>query len=195
MFLASDYRLDEARAQAAAAIEVDPLSPFIHGIAGLAALAGGDVGGAEAGARSAMELQPDYLLAFWLLAITLDNAGRLDEAEAMINRAVVMSRAPIFIAMLGKIYARQGRAGECAAIESELDDRRSRGEYVSRACDVVIATGRDDLEALRRALRACVLDDTSWFTVRLGPGPGLETFRSDHEVNSLLDTLYDGAAP
>jgi len=195
VFLASDYRLDEARAQAAAAIEVDPLSPFIHGIAGLAALAGGDVGGAEAGARSAMELQPDYLLAFWLLAITLDNAGRLDEAEAMINRAVVMSRAPIFIAMLGKIYARQGRAGECAAIESELDDRRSRGEYVSRACDVVIATGRDDLEALRRALRACVLDDTSWFTVRLGPGPGLETFRSDPEVNSLLDTLYDGAAP
>ncbi len=195
VFLASDYRLDEARAQSAAAIEADPLSPFIHGIAGLAALAGGDVEGAEAGGRRALDLQPDYLLAFWLLAITLDNAGRLDEAEAMINRAVVMSRAPIFVAMLAKIYARQGRGDSCAAIEAELEDRRSRGEYVSRACDVVIATGRDDVEGLRRALRASVIDDTSWFTVRLGPGPGLEAFRSDPEVDALLDTLYDGARP
>ena len=195
VFLASDYRLDEARRQSAASIELDPLSPFIHGIAGLTALAGGDVAGAEQHGRRALELQSDYLLSFWLLAITLDNAGRLDEAEAMINRAVAMSRAPIFIAMLAKIQARQGREADCAAIEMELEDRRSRGEYISRACDVVIATGRNDVEGLRRALRACVAGDTSWFTVRLGPGPGLEAFRADPEVGALLDTLYDGARP
>jgi serine/threonine protein kinase len=193
VFLASDYRLDEARRQSAASIELDPLSPFIHGIAGLTALAGGDVAGAEQHGRRALELQPDYLLSFWLLAITLDNAGRLDEAEVMINRAVAMSRAPIFISMLAKIHARQGHEAGCAAIEAELEDRRTRGEYISRACDVVIATGRNDVEGLRRALRACVLDDTSWFTVRLGPGPGLEAFRSDPEVDALLEELYDGA--
>jgi hypothetical protein len=27
--------------------------------------------------------------------------------------------------------------------------------------------------------------------VRMGPGPMLETFRSDPEVNELLDVLYD----
>jgi TolB-like protein len=195
VFLATDYRPEEARAQANAAIEIDPLSPFIHAIAGLAALAAGDVAGAEAGARSAMQLQPDYLQSFWLLAITLDNAGRLDEAEAMINRAVAMSRAPIFIAMLAKINARQGRMAECEAIEAEIEDRRGRGEYITRAVDVVIATGKNDVEALRTALRACIAEDTTWFTARLGPGPSLETFRSDPEVNALLDELYDGARP
>ena len=193
VFLASDYRLADARLQSNAAIDIDPLSPFIHGIAGLTALAGGDVDGAETGGRQALELQPDYLLGFWLLAITLDNAGRLDEAEAMINRAVVMSRAPIFISMLAKIYARQGRAEACAAIEREIEERRGRGEYVTRACDVVIATGKQDADALARALRACLDEQTSWFTVRLGPGPSLETFRADTRVNALLDELYDGA--
>jgi predicted Zn-dependent protease len=195
VFLATDYRPAEARVQAQAAIEIDPLSPFIHAIAGLAALAAGDVDGAETGARSAMQLQPDYLQSFWLLAITLDNAGRLDEAEAMINRAVAMSRAPIFISMLAKINARQGRMDACQAIEAEIEDRRGRGEYITRAVDVVIATGKNDVEALRRALRACIAEDTTWFTARLGPGPSLETFRRDPEVNALLDDLFDGARP
>jgi hypothetical protein len=29
----------------------------------------------------------------------------------------------------------------------------------------------------------------------MGPGPGLETFRRDPEVDRLLDTIYDGARP
>ena len=67
----------------------------------------------------------------------------------MIERTTAMSRAPIFVAMLGKIYARQGRLDDCARIEAELEDRRVRGEYIPRACDVIIATGRDDVPALR----------------------------------------------
>ena len=104
-----------------------------------------------------------------------------------------MSRAPIFVAMIGKIYAREGRLDDCARIEAELEDRRLRGEYIPRACDVIIATGRDDVPGLRRALRACIEERTTWLTVRMGPGPSLETFRRDPEVNALLDTIYDVA--
>ena len=53
VFLAGDYRLAEARVQSAAAIELDPLSPFIHGVAGMTAFAGGDVEGAARAARRA----------------------------------------------------------------------------------------------------------------------------------------------
>ena len=195
VFLAGDYRLPEARVQAAASIELDPLSPFIHGAAGMTAFAGGDVEAAARAARRALELQPDFLMGAWLLAIALDYQGRLDEAEAMIERTTAISRAPIFVAMIAKIYAHQGRTAECERIEMELEDRRARGEYIPHACDVIVATGRQDIPGLRRALRACIDEGTNWLTVRMGPGPGLEGFRSNPEINALLDVLYDGASP
>ena len=195
VFLAGNYRLPEASVQAAASIELDPLSPFIHGVAGMMAFAGGDVEAAARAARRALELQPDFLMGAWLLAIALDHTGRLDEAEAMIERTTAISRAPIFVAMIGKIYAHQRRFADCARIEAELADRRARGEYIPHACDVIIATGRNDILALRDALRACIDEGTNWLTVRMGPGPGLEDFRGDPQIDGLLDELYDGARP
>jgi serine/threonine-protein kinase len=193
--LAGMYRAEEAQAEAAVAIELDPLSPFIHGAAGMIAFAVGDVAGAETAARRALELQPDFLMGIWLAAIALDDQQRLEEAEAMLSRTLAMSRAPLFVAMLAKIYARQGRLDDCARIEAELEERRARGEYIPRASDVIVATGRADIAALRRALTACIEEETTWLTVRMGPGPGLETFRRDPEVDRLLDTIYDGARP
>ena len=154
MFLAGNYRLADARVHAGASIELDPLSPFIHGAAGHDRVCRRRRAGAAArAARRALELQPDFLMGAWLLAIALDHQGRLDEAEAMIERTTAISRAPIFVAMIGKIYARQGRLDDCARIEAELEDRRARGEYIPRACDVIVATGRSDILALRHALR------------------------------------------
>ena len=195
VYLAGDYRIDEARVQADKAIELDPLSPFIHGAAGMAAFAGGDVPAATAAANRALELQPDFLMGAWLLAIALDHQGRLDEAETMIGRTVTMSRAPIFVSMIGKINARQGRLDDCDRIEAELADRRGRGEYIPRPCDVIIAVGRNDVPGLRRALQACIDEQSNWLTVRMGPGPSLESFRSDAEINRLLDKIYDDASP
>ena len=191
--LAGMYRLQEADVQAAASIELDPLSPFIHGAAGMAYFAGGDVAKAERAARRALELQPDFLMGVWLLAIALDDRGALAEAAGMMEQTTALSRAPIFVSMLGKIYALQQRDGDFERIAAELDDRRLRGEYIPRACDVMLAVGRRDLVALRRALSACLDEQTCWLTVRMGPGPLLETFRSDREVNDLLNRIYDSA--
>jgi non-specific serine/threonine protein kinase len=193
--LAGMYRLDEAKVEAAAAIELDPLSPFIYGAAGMAYFAGGDVPSAEAAARRALQLQPDFLMGVWLLAIALDDKGQLDEAAQLMEQTTALSRAPIFVSMLGKIYALQRQPGGCARIEAELDERRSRGEYIPRACDVMIAVGRQDVGLLQKALRACLEEQTCWLTVRMGPGPMLETFRSDPEVNALLDAIYDVSQP
>ena len=197
VFLAGDYRLAGGpESQAAASIELDPLSPFIHGAAGMTAFAGGDVPGAERAARRALELQPDFLMGAWLLAIALDHQGRLEEAEAMIEpddgdvaRADLRGddrqdlRAPAAPRRLRPASRPSSRIGAM------------RGEYIPRACDVIIAIGRDDIPGLRRALRACLDEETSWLTVRMGPGPGLENFRADPEIDALLNQLYDGADP
>jgi non-specific serine/threonine protein kinase len=188
--LAGMYRVQEAKVEADAAIELDPLSPFIHGAAGMAHFAGGDVAAAERAARRSLELQPDFLMGTWLLAIALDDTGQLDQAAVLMEQTTALSRAPIFVSMLGKIYALQHRPAS-ERIESELEERRARGEYIPRACDVMIAVGRRDVVALRTALRGCIDEKTCWLTVRMGPGPALETFRSDPEVNALLNVIYD----
>jgi tetratricopeptide (TPR) repeat protein len=193
IFLAGVYQLEEARAEAAAAIDLDPLSPFIHGAAGMAAFAAGDVEGTERAARRALELQSDFLMGAWLLALSLDQLDRLGEATAMIERATAVSRAPIFVAILGKILARSERMDDCARVEAELEDRRLRGEYIPRTCDVILATGRDDVPALRAALQACIDEAANWFTVRMGPGPSLERYRADATIDALLNVLYDAA--
>ena len=193
--LAGMYRAGVAQAEAAAAIELDPLSPFIHGAAGMTAFTAGDVAGTERAARKALELQPDFLMGIWQLGIALDHQDRLDEADAMIARTTAISRAPIFVAMAAKIAARQGRLEECALIEAELEERRLRGEYIPRACDVMIAVGRGSVPGVRRALRACIDEEANWLTLRMGPGPHLEAFRTDPEVDGLLDVIYDGARP
>src|SRR5262249_40077262 len=159
----------DARVEAAAAIELDPLSPFIHGAAGMAYFAGGDAASAEQAARQALQLQPDFLMGVWLLAIALDDRGEFEEAARLMEQTTARARAPIFVSMLGKIYALQGRPGGCARIEAELDERRTRGEYIPRACDVMIAVGRKDVGLLRQALRACIVEQTCWLTVRMGP--------------------------
>ena len=58
---------------------------------------------------------------------------------------------------------------------------------------MILTVGRADVPGLRRALQACLAEQTCWLTVRMGPGPDLERFRSDAEVEALLDQIYDDA--
>jgi hypothetical protein len=102
-----------------------------------------------------------------------------------------LSRAPIFLGILAKIYARRGRLDDCAHLEAELEERRVRGEYIPRACDAMIAIGRNDADGVRKALEACLDEQANWFTVRMGAGPQLEAFRSDPAIEPLIDRLYD----
>ena len=98
--------------------------------------------------------------------------------------------------MVGKIYARQGRADACARIEAELEDRRARGEYIPRACDVIIATGRHDVPGLRRALQACIDEQHDLADGPHGPRPvPRDVPTAIPEVDALLDVDLRRRAP
>jgi serine/threonine-protein kinase len=195
MMLSSAYRLGEAHQYLQAAVDLDPLSPFVHALGGFAYTTGGQADEGERWIRKALELQSDYYLGRWTLGITLISLGRHDEAVEVMESVVAASRSPLFVGLLGQVYAAQGRRTECHRLIVELQEREARGEYVSPIAALLIAFGAKDLDGIRRGLRACLADDTSWFTLRAVLGPGFDELRTDPEVQTLLLQLYDGAQP
>ena len=104
LYLAARYRFGEATPHVDAARELDPLSPFVQAVAGLTAYLAGRFDQANTGARRALELQPDYLLGLWVLGLAQCGLNRCEEAIATLERAAALSRAPIFVGMLGLAY-------------------------------------------------------------------------------------------
>jgi tetratricopeptide (TPR) repeat protein len=150
---------------------------------------------AQAAAQRALELQPDYLLGLWVLGMALCGRDRADDAVVNLERVIAFSRAPIFVGMLGFAYAHAGRSEDAGRLLLELDERRSRGEYVIPLAQLAIFLGRGDVVAIRGALEACIADTTPVQPVRTVLGPFLDQFRHDRDIDRMLERYYDGARP
>jgi serine/threonine-protein kinase len=195
LYLAARYRYDEAGLQIAKAQDQDPLSPFIHAVSGLAMYVSRRFEEAKAAAQRSLDLQADYLLGLWVLGMALCGRDRADDAVVNLERLIAFSRAPIFVGMLGFAYAHGGRSEDAGRLLLELDERRSRGEYVIPLAQLAIFLGMGDVAAIRRALEACIADTTPVQPVRTVLGPFLDQFRHDRDIDRMLERYYDGARP
>jgi len=195
LFASIEGNRGEVRRLMDAALQLDPLSPFIQALSSLAFYIMGDFAEGEQMSARAMALQPDYLLANWAHGLVLCGLGRFDEGLAHLERATSLSRAPIFVCMLGLGLALAGRREEAQRLLTELDDRGSRGEYVPAFSRLGIQVGLGDVEGVRRELTACVSEVTPPFSFRVTSGVFLDRYRTDPEVARLLDAWYRGEPP
>ena len=90
------------------------------------------------------------------------------------------------------VYALVGRTDDLTRLEHELEERRSRGEYITPVSRVAFAMGRGDGAMIRRALEDCLVDNTPFASVRT---PSLDAWRTDDAINELLLRLGDGVRP
>ena len=191
IFLATEGRAEDAVSQTMLACQMDPLSPFIYGLTSLSLFTLTRFDSAERMAYQALELQPGYLLGLWSHALALCGLGRNEEAIGALERAVTMSRAPIFVGALGLACARAGRLDDATRLLHELEDRSSRGEYIPAFALLSIHVGQGDLAAIGRTLSKALEEATPPFSLRATSGPFLEAYRSDPEIQRLLFDLYD----
>jgi hypothetical protein len=125
----------------------------------------------------------------------LSQQDRHEEAIEHLERAATLSRAPIFVAVLGLGYARAGRVADARRLLGELDDRASRGEYVPAFTRLAIHVGLGDLLAIRRELAAAVDEITPIFSLRATTGVLLDALSVDREIARLYSVLYQSDAP
>jgi serine/threonine protein kinase/Tfp pilus assembly protein PilF len=183
-------RVEDAVARVTLACEMDPLSPFVHAIEASALYVVGRCAAAERATRQALDLQADYMIALWIRGVALSGLGRHDEAIVMLERAVTLSRAPIFVGLLGLVSGRAGRLEDAARLLRELEDRAGRGEYVPAYTRLSIHVGRGDLPAMRTALAQVLEEATPPAAISGTGGPFLEELRADPEIDRMLRELY-----
>ena len=190
LFLMTAGRNEDAVPHGIKACELDPLSPVIHCISVAIFINTARYAEAERRASNALEMQPDYIFALWVRSLALSALDRHGEAIASMERAVMLSRAPIFAGLLGFIYARAGRQEDASRLLHEIEDRGSRGEYIPSFSKLVIQVGMGDLEGIRASLAEAISAATSPIPIRVMCGRYLETFRSDPEIRRLHLELF-----
>lgn len=188
IFNAMMRRTEEALEQARQARRLDPLSSLIHGLTSCGLLLLGLYDEAEKYARKAVELQPNYLFGLWMLGLTLSALNRHQEAVETLEQVVAISRAPIFIGLMGSAYERAGRPEDATRLLHELDDRRGRGEFVPALCFLNIHAGRGDIPAIRRCLSDAIAQPSPAFIMRV-TSHLMDSFRTDPEINRMLTML------
>ena len=191
-FLGMAYRHQEASAQVTVALDLDPLSPYVHASAAVTLLLCRAYRDAERLARQALELQPDYYFGLHVLAVVLSFADRAAEAIPFVERLVALSsRLPIYVGLLGAVYGAAGRTADLVRLEHELEERRRLGEYITPVIRFQFAYGRRDRGLITRALEDCLADNmpfASLWSVRRS----LDAWRTeDPAINELLLRLGD----
>jgi serine/threonine-protein kinase len=190
LFLATEGCEEDAVAQTTLACQIDPLSPYVHAITSVLLISLRRFEEAERMAHHALELQPGYLLGLWGHSLALCGLERNEEAIKVLERAVVMSRAPNFVGTLGFACARAGRVDDATRLLHELEDRSSRGEYVPPFALLAIYIGQSDVPAIRQTLGKALAEATPPWSISSTCGPFLEAYRSDPEIHRLLFDLY-----
>jgi serine/threonine-protein kinase len=186
LFLAMDRRPDQAVKHITLASQLDPLSQLIHCFAASAYHILGRFELAEQSARQALELQPNYIFGLWTQGQAQAAMGRTEEAIETLERAVAVSRGPMFVGMLGCAYARAGHGADANRLLQELEERKDRGEYVPAFASLHIHAGLRDIPAVRAWLGKAIAESTAPFSLGITSGCFLGEFRSDPEINAML---------
>ncbi|MGB7713596.1 MAG: protein kinase, partial [Pseudolabrys sp.] len=122
-------RFDEAVAEGARAVELDPLSPIINVNQANNFIIAGRYDEAIHQIRKALELDPEFGYAHSNLGLALELKGDLPGAIAEFRRAHQLNGDPLSLAYLGNLYGKTGNVTEAANILTELE-QLTKTKYV-----------------------------------------------------------------
>ncbi|HJZ96333.1 MAG TPA: protein kinase [Candidatus Solibacter sp.] len=150
-------RHDEALAESAHAVKLDPVSALSHNNRAMLFWRARRYDEAIREARTSLELDPSHVNALWWQGLA--HAGKLDFASSLecLGRGFEMSQAPVFLASLGYVYGVQGEGEKAVAKINELE-RLVQSRYVSPTNFATVYAGLGDADAtfswMQRAFEA-----------------------------------------
>jgi TolB-like protein len=153
--LTAEGRFAEAVEAAQAALEIDPLSPFINQALGWTYYSARDYDLSIERHHKLFEIDPRFALGHFSCGRPYVQKGMFDEAIAELKLSVELSGgSPVMMAGLGHAYAAAGREKETRHVLTRLNEL-SKKRYVSAYHIALIYCGMGEIE--RRARRVARL--------------------------------------
>ena len=184
MLLAVMGRGDDAAKEIERALRLDPVSTALRGDAAWMFYLGRRYELVVDQGKKAIELNPDYWVAYTMLGLGYEKMGKYDDARMALLKARSLDDNPAILEMLGGLYATMGKVSEARAVLTELDEQSKR-RYVCPYEVATIHAGLGDrastlkwLEQGRRDRADCI----PWVAV----DPKLDLLHGDREFQELL---------
>ena len=193
-FLAATGRLDESWKETQIARELDPLSVIINWNVGWILHFSRKYKEAVAQFRSALELDPNYLVTRMFLGQSYVQLGDLEKAKEEFQRALDLSGGAAFtLGLLGHCLALAGEKNEALRLLDKLD-ALSRARYVSPDFFAWIHLGLGELSEAFRFLTAAFERRSNWLAW-LGAEPRYDSVRQDERFQAILRNVGLMSAP
>jgi tetratricopeptide (TPR) repeat protein len=138
--------------------------------------------------RLALEMNPEFPLAYFWLGRIYASQERYGEADAALERIGPLRTWTPAMAALGFAYAKGGRAGDAQRILDEFTALTRGGRYASSYAIAVVYAGLGDKERTFAALDSAVRERSHWL-VWLKRDPRLSAIRSDPRFPELVKAV------
>jgi TolB-like protein/DNA-binding winged helix-turn-helix (wHTH) protein len=186
LYLAAMGRHRESVEAIGAARELDPLSPIVRSAGGYVRYLGREHAAAAGECTAALEMDPDSMVAHFVLGLALEAERGPEAAIAHLRRALEQSgnRSPAYVAALGHAYAGAGHRAQAEALLAELAARSGR-EFVGPSAQATVLLGLGDREgAMESFQKARLANDPGlvWMKVE----PRWDPVRSDRRFQAML---------
>jgi eukaryotic-like serine/threonine-protein kinase len=183
-------RFDEAIAEGARAVELDPLSPIINVNQANNYIIAGRYDEAIHQIRKALELDPEFGYAHSNLGLALEFKGDLPGSIAEFRRAHQLNGDPLSLAYFGNLYGKTGNVTEAANILTELE-QLTKTKYVSAYAFALVQTGSGNRAEALRWLEKCYADRSQEIAyVRVDRL--LDPLRDDPGFQNLVGRVFSG---
>lgn len=184
-------KLDEAIAEGARAVELDPLSPIINMDQANNYIIAGRYDEAINQIRKALELDPQFGAAHYNLGLALELKGDVPGAIAEFKRASQLNNNdPLSLAYLGNLYGKTGNTTEAGKILAELE-QLTNTKFVSAYAFAIVQLGLGNKAEAVRLLEKCYAE-RSQDIIYIRVDPLLDPLRSDPGFQNLVARVFSG---
>ena len=144
--LKATARNEEAIRASREAKKLDPLSLFTNVSLAWAYYFARDYEHAIEQGRKALEMEPRFDFAYWIVGLALAQQGMMDESINALNQAVILTGGGLtYEAHLGYAYALSGKSEEARQVLADLEEI-AKGKYVSAYYPAIIHLGLGEQE-------------------------------------------------